>query len=84
MNRMTAKIILAAFILCAFFLFKFLLFLPNYIRLKKYLKTELVRSTDQEERKYWKRELRKLRCCFFPFISVNNVDAIFNLFKRRK
>ena len=84
MNRVTANMVFAAFLVFAFFLFKFLLFLPHYIRLRRYLKNELAHSVDKGERKHWKRELRKLRCCFFPFITVNNVDSIFRIFRRRK
>lgn len=80
MTRQTATVFFAVFVVLALFLFKILLFLPNFVRLRKYLKTEIARSSDQKERKYWKRELRKLRFCFVPFITVNNVDSVFRFF----
>lgn len=80
MSRTVANVCFAVYIVLALLLFKALLFVPNFIRLRKYLKTEIARTSDRQERKYWKRELRKLRCCFIPFITVNNVDSVFRFF----
>ena len=84
MTRTEAKILFAIFVICALLLFKALLFLPNFLRLRKYLKTEIARSADKKERKYWKREMRKLRLCFIPFVTVNNIDSVFRFFGRNK
>ena len=84
MDRTVAKVCFAAFVVLAVLLFRTLLFLPDFFRLRKYLKSEILRAANRQERKYWKRELRKLRCCFVPFITVNNVDSVFRFFGLRK
>ncbi len=58
-------------------------FLPNFIRLNKYLKSEICRAENHEERNHWKRARKHLFLCFFPFINVNNVESHSHKRKRK-
>ena len=82
-NRNTLAFFLL-FGVCALYIFNTLFFLPHFFKLRKYLKMEIRRSDTREEKKHWKRELRKLRLCFLPLITINNVDTIFRFFRRRR
>ena len=84
MTRKTATVIFVVFIVFALYFFRILIFLPTFLRLRKYLKSEIRRAATPQDRKYWKREKRKLYCCFLPFITLNNIDAIFRFFRRKE
>ncbi len=66
---------IAAAVLVFAFVVRTAVFMPEFIRLNKYLKSEIQRAENSAERRHWKRTRRKLFFCFIPFVDVNNVEG---------
>lgn len=57
----------------------------NFRRGKNYILTEMRRSTDNNEYRYWRRELRCHYLCLIPFVNERNVMRVYyRLFHRAK
>ena len=79
-----AIILTAILVFALFYAVRTILFLPVYVPLRKYLKSEIRRAETHAEHRHWKRELKKLYLCFLPFLNVNNIDGFYRFFRSKE
>lgn len=52
-------------------------FVNDFGRKKQYLLNEMHRAADDNEYRYWRRELRCLYLCLIPFVTARNVMKVY-------
>lgn len=79
MDSRTAVFVLIAMLILALFpaVVKAVEFFTLFIYDARFIKSEIKRAYDDEEREYWKRELKCHYLCLIPFVNDNNVQKVY-------
>lgn len=67
-------------LIAAVFAFKIIMFFIHFGQGIQYLRAEMRRAVDDEEYRYWRRELRCHFLCLIPFVNEKNAARVYDFF----